>query len=200
MTTGEGIFYGLLFLGFILLYVVTRDRWSWKRIAKWFFAALLIVLLGIAVVAGAYHYLDSRPKFQSEFWGISPGMSEAEVIFRKGKPDHIEDKETFHYSASGRNLSYAVRLKNGKARFIAAYTSTDRLYELPSLQGISNHSTLKDIEKKFGKPSHVSNNKDNTLRIVNFLDYGVFFTLEKDAVVNLGVLDPKEGPMRFANE
>ena len=47
MSVGDGIFGGLVFLGLVALYAVTRDRWRWKRIAKWLGVA--IIVLGVVV-------------------------------------------------------------------------------------------------------------------------------------------------------
>lgn len=199
MTTGEGIFWGLVFIGLILLYAVTRDRWRWKKIGKWVALLLLVPILGIGAWVGGTHYVDSRAKVQSEFWGVSPGISKDELIFRKGKPDQEED-EYLVYGKGDDNVYYVVNFRNGKVRAIQAVVPSGKTYNLPTMQGISSYSSLDDIERKFGAADKMSETKDKTRRLFSYLKYGVFFTLEKGTVVSLGALDPKEGPLVFKDD
>lgn len=199
MTTGEGIFYGLVFIGLILLYAVTRDRWKWKKIGKWGALLLLVPIVGIGAWVGVTSYVDSRAKFQAEFWGVSPGIAKDELIFRKGKPDQ-EQEEYFVYGKGEDNVYYAVSFRNEKVRAIRAVVPSDKPYALPAMQGISNYSSLDDIERKFGAADKVSETKDKTRRLLSFLKYGVFFELEKGTVVSLGAFDPKEGQLIFKDD
>lgn len=197
MTTGEGIFYGLFFVGLILLYAVTRDRWKWRKIAKWTAVVVLLPMIAAGTWAGYSNYAEGQPKFQSEFWGISPGVSKSELIFQKGQPTQDEDGLLI-YSLGGSDATYLVRMTaSGNVRSVLAAVDLDKGFALPSLQGISNYSTIADIESKFGKTENVSSSKDGTRRLFSYLKYGVVVGMEKGTVTAVGVLDPKEGPLRF---
>lgn len=196
MTTGEGIFYGLVFLGLIWLYSVTRDRWNWKRIAKWAVGVFVLPLIGLGLWLGVSNYLESRPQVATVFWGLSPGITKDELFFRKGKPD--EESEGFvAYRKTGDKVAYLVTMKNEKVRAVRAIVVEGGEYNLPSIQGISSHSTQADVERKFGLPDHVSESKDKTRRMLSYLKFGLVFSFEKGVVVLVGVLDPKEGSMEF---
>lgn len=199
MTTGEGIFYGLVFIGLILLYTVTRDRWSWKRIGKWGALLLLVPIVGTGIWIGATDYIDSRAKVQTEFWGVSPGISKNELIFRKGKPNQERDG-FFIYGSDASDVYHLVNFQNEKVKAIRAIVASGKAYSLPEIQGISGYSTLAQIEKKFGSTDTVSESQDRTGRLISYLKYGVFFELEKGTVISLGILDPKEGPVFYSQK
>lgn len=196
MTTGEGIFYGFVFLGLIWLYIATRDRWKWKRIWAWVVAAAAVPLLGIGVWALVDDYRNSLPQIQTAFWGISPGISQSDVIFTKGKPD-TEDGTFWTYGTNPANAVYQIQMRKGKVRVVAAFANNSS--SLPSIQGISGYSTIADIEKKFGPPDHIAESKDKTTRMLSYLKFRVFFSLSKGSVEGLGAIDPSEGPLLFAD-
>lgn len=196
MTTGEGIFYGFVFIGLILLYTITKDRWRWKRISTWGVSTLVVSLLGIGLWVVSANYWESRPQLATEFWGISPGITKDELIFRKGKPTKDDGDMVAYYDTENEPL-YMVKMKGEKVRAIQAFTFAGKSHLLPSIQGISNYSTQADIERKFGIPDSVSVNTDKTIRMVSYLKYGLVFQLEKGVVVALGVLAPSEGPLTF---
>ena len=195
MTTGEGIFYGLLVLGLIGLYSVTKDRWNWKRLAKWTVVVVAVPIVGFGLWLAALSYLSERPQVEQALWGIKPGISVDELVFLKGKPSG-DGGEHWLYGNSG-EIFHVVAFRNSKVRSVTALAWDGNMSSLPSLQGISYYSTQVDIENKFGAPDHVSVNKDKTRRTLSYLKYQLFFTLEKGKVVALGVLDPKEGPLEF---
>jgi len=113
MTTGDAIFLSSLFLGLIALYIVTRDRWNWKKLILW----LLGVPVGLVVVLWTSIYVNERmnkecdvsqntqsclmtltglpqkeapqkeaPQKETQFWGIQLGATVADVRFAKGVP------------------------------------------------------------------------------------------------------------------
>jgi len=195
MTTGEGIFFGFVFLGLIGLYAVTKDRWNWKRLAKWSVVVVVVPIVGISLWVAALNYLDARPQVEQALWGIKPGISVDELVFLKGKASG-DGKEHWLYSNDA-GVFHVVSLKNSKVQSVTAVAWDGNTSSLPSIQGISNYSTQVDIENKFGAPDHVSVNKEKTRRTLSFLKYQLFFTLEKGKVVALRVFDPKEGPQDF---
>lgn len=199
MTTGEGIFYGLVFIGLILLYVVTRDRWKWRKIAKWTSVVMLLPVIAAGTWAGYSRYMEDQPKVQSEFWGVSPGVPKSELIFLKGKPTR-DDDGSLTYESDATNVTYLVVLnKSGNVRSVLATAPFDKSYSLPTIQGVSNYSTISDIESKFGKADSASSNKDGTRRLYCYLKYGIVVGMEKGTVIAVGILNPKEGPLEFSD-
>ena len=203
MDIGAGIFFGLIFIGLVWLYVSTRERWRWKRIGVWCATIVVVPLLG---VTGWVKYLDyqaSQPRFLDSLWGLSPGMTPEDVVFRKGEPYKKNEKdeiagESWVYVGEASEAIHEVLWKNGKVRSIEALTLKSRPYGLPSIPGIDSSDSLEEVQKKLGPPDAVSMSKDNTSRMVSFLRYGLFLRLEKNRVTAVGVLDPKEGPIRCA--
>lgn len=55
MTLGTGIFLSSVFLGLILLFWVTKDRWRWPRIAYWFAGSVA------AIIAAVFAYQNYEP-------------------------------------------------------------------------------------------------------------------------------------------
>lgn len=103
----RGIFLGCVFIGLIVLYGYTKDRWRWKRIAAWFGGALLLIAVNFGGWIGYMKYTAGDfggPKALNEFWDLSVGMPQSEVLFRKGEPKH-KDKgergEIWTYYAGG---------------------------------------------------------------------------------------------------
>ena len=89
MTLGTGLFLSSLVLALVILYAVTKDRWSWRRI----FNRISFVVLGlIALGLGAWgvtYYLEQQPisiSRQTEYAGIRLGMKQDEVRYIKGNP------------------------------------------------------------------------------------------------------------------
>jgi hypothetical protein len=201
MSIGDGIFLGLLAVGLVWLYTSTKDRWRWRRIALW--AGLLGVALPIAGI-GCWityeNFVNARPHSEPEFWGLGTGILPADVVFRKGEPSSRQDTY-WVYGNQDSDVIYVVRFKNERVRAVEAFSgSRDKAYLLPSIQGISSHSTTEDIFQKFGPPDVTSEKIDHTQRMVSYLRYGIFFTLEKNQVSSLGIIDPAQGAYRFIEE
>ena len=196
MTTGEGIFWGLMFVGCVILYSVTKDRWKWRKIIKWGAVVLAIPIAGTAAWLGAVDYLDSRAHYQTEFWDLKAGISKDELVFKKGKPDYEKDG-FWVYGKDTEKLLYLVQIKNEKVRSVTAFGREGVYSNLPNIQGISNYSSQASIAEKFGAPDAVSYSKDKTQRLLSYLKYGLSFELEKDSVIGLGIIDPAAGPLIF---
>lgn len=87
VSVGVGIFFGAVFLGLIYLYVNTRDRWNWSRIAKRTLM-VLVVLIAIPVAIGVgvvgYEKWGERPHLITSLEGISIGDKLSDVAFKHG--------------------------------------------------------------------------------------------------------------------
>jgi hypothetical protein len=194
MSVGDGIFGGLVFLGLVVLYAVTRDRWAWRRIAKWLGVGIIVPIVGIAAWIAFEDHKARQPVAQQELWDLTVGMDEAAVIFAKGEPYKKEDNMWIYMDGE---VFYVATFEAKKVRFIRAGTLDDSTYRLPQLQGIGWSSSTEEIEAKFGKPDEVSVSLDQTSRTLSFMRYGVFFELRKNRVVSLGVVAHNSRPVRY---
>lgn len=209
MTTGEGIFWGLAFVGLIWLYVATKDRWKWKRIMKWIGIALLIPVVGFGGWWGWMTWVDSQPRLELALYGITIGDSMDDVLYKKGKPDREEkdcpkdtpnctDGALWTYTTD--DLTYIVSFDQSRAMWVAANSRDGKRYSLPTFRGMSNYWGQAEVEELYGQPTNVSVNAEKTQRLISFVKYGVFFTFEKDEVVGVGVMSPFGKGLAFNEE
>ena len=200
MGLGTGIFLGLIFIGLIWLYVVTWQRWRWKRIVAWCFDIVSIPVLGFGIWMWVFNYMDSFPRPEMELWDLKPGMTIEDVVFRKGEPNQKEKDYWFYMNASD-EVGHLIRWTDDRRtiKSIEAVTQDGKEYNLPSIQGIGSFSTQENIEQRFGKPDNISVHKDQTRRMLSYLKYGVAFHLERNRVTSIAVVDGKR-PARFKDE
>jgi len=93
MEIGTGIFLSAIFLGFIALFISTKDRWKWKKI--------LLILLGLPIIIGllvwggitSYEWFkETFPpavKKQNGINQIMLGMTKDEILYAKGQPSEL---------------------------------------------------------------------------------------------------------------
>ncbi len=85
MDLGTGVFLSGFFLGFVWLYVVTKDRWNWSKVIK----RTMVVAVSIAAIGGGglylYHLYSNRLKAPLAMKGVNLGESLSELEFRFGK-------------------------------------------------------------------------------------------------------------------
>lgn len=201
MSVGTGIFLSSIFLGFIILFVFTKDRWKWKKIALWT-VGVLVSLVG--VFAGWIYvdsYLSGLPKLQQAYWDIPIAAKKGDVRLLKGKPSQelqeLEDRNpTLVYTSGG--ASYWAAFKGDSLIFVAC-TAEDS-WRCERLQGIGIGDSYREIKDKFGEPSHISISSDELTRMVSYEDYGVFFSLSANKVEVFGMYQPSFGPMEFAQK
>lgn len=127
-------------------------------------------------------------------------MTPEDVVFAKGEPTRKNERMWLYLEKADSDYAHFALWKNGKVQAIEVQVRNSRKDKLPTIPGVSRYDTLEEIEKKLGKPDAVSTSMDNTQRMFSYLRFGLFLTLEKNELVAVGILDPKEGPMRFAEE
>lgn len=84
MELGTGIFLSAVVLGVVAIFIATKDRWNWGKVARR--AIFSIVALVLVVLGGiyAYDWYQDRPTLQKEFRGVALGEKYQDVVFRHG--------------------------------------------------------------------------------------------------------------------
>jgi hypothetical protein len=199
MELGTGVFLSAVFLGTVALFIVTKDRWNWKKV----FLLPVVTILGLSVIGGTavyfYNQYQSRPVLQTTLWGIALGASPAEVKFLRGEPSERISEDTWQFLLDRiiDQGSYFVRFKDGKVRFIVYHGPQ---LHAPTIAGISPYSSLQEIENKLGAPSFVSRSNDELRRWYSFDNFNVAALFEKGGVAAIGIYDAQTGPIRFQEE
>ena len=195
MSLGLGIFLSSLFLGTVAFFIGTKDRWNWKKIILWPFAALILMAIGL----WTYSRISDRPRLQTTFWDIPLRATKTDVKFLRGAPNVLsKDQDTLQYlfedsTGKGWDYIYRIRLKQGKVWLVEYFASPNRRYG-PGIQGIDIGDSLEKITQKFGKPSHVSTAGDELSRVFSFNKYQLAFELKENRVIGYGVFDATIAP------
>src|SRR5262249_54979798 len=190
MSVGLGIFLSSLFLGIIILFVGTKDRWNWKKIVLWPFVALVVVAMGIWI----YNKIESSARVQTTFWDIPLGATKGDVKFLKGTPNDLSEGEdswayiTYDSTGSLWEYVYRVQFRNGRV-WIVSYDANSRMSFGQGIQGLDLGDTMENVVQKFGTPSHISSSEDELSRVVSFDNYQVFFSLAQNKVTGYGAYD-----------
>lgn len=89
MSTGTGVFLGLVCIAAVLLYAQTKDRAHWRPIIKWAVAgALLIGGIGLSYVQ-IREYQRNRVVPPEKYLAVALGDSKRQVLYAKGQPTHV---------------------------------------------------------------------------------------------------------------
>lgn len=91
MELGTGVFLSAIFLGFVALFIATKDRWNWKKIALWQLGGLVALLAAGGVIAYGYTLYDEMPRVPRDFQGIQLGQKLDDVEFKRGKPKKLSE-------------------------------------------------------------------------------------------------------------
>jgi len=215
MGTGFLIFLSFVFLGLIILFIVTKDRWNWKEIIVR--PIILILSLSLLATIGIISYIkiSNMPKEISTFWEISLGSTKDDVKSIKGEPSkQLSGPGYWLYVSVDKkdkrnNYLYRIDFKDGKVVSVSYmnygyyFCDSDSSWSFwwittpRSLQGIKIGDNLEKITKKFGKPSNISISENKLERIYSFSKYKLFFELKKNCVYAFGIYDPQFGPQEF---
>lgn len=195
MSVGEGIFWGAFVLGMVALFLGTKDRWSWKRIAARSVVAL--VSLGTLAAAGVYiaEWYGERPQVVSTYWGIALGAPRADVRYSRGEPSSVSGEDRWVYRPSDEFAVY-VDFKQDKVSSVLAVGN--RTY-MPNIGNINTYVSMDDLIKSYGSPSAVTTSDDGLTRTLNFHDYNVVVSFNKDGVVGGGIDADLSKPRTFEN-
>ena len=164
-------------------------------------ALVVITVLGVgATFYWFYSTLPEEPQVQTEYWGLSLDSSKSDVRFLKGEPNVIEgfgeyaEAWRFHNgygTLTDRNDMYVLFDDENTIRNILYLADSDESQSIKdrySIQGIrAGVSTSEDVLEKFGKPSLITTNDDETVRDYYFDQYDLLFSLESNRVKALGI-------------
>ncbi len=176
MNLGTAIFLSAVLLSSVALFIATKDRWNWKRIALWGLAPVIGVPLVGALGLYAYSYYSDMSRSQTVFWDIPLDATESDIKFLKGAPIEVLDKDRWVYrpenSTSPETKSqHIVAFRDGKIWYVMYFGSRSAF--APSLQRIRYGSSLQEVTEKFGGPSYVSISEDALDRLLSFEHYNV---------------------------
>jgi hypothetical protein len=94
MEIGTGIFLSSFVLAVVILYGITKDRWSWRRIVqRAAFICLGLIALGTIIVFGSHQWdqlaQQKLVERQAAYAGLRLGMTQDEVMYAKGYPPFV---------------------------------------------------------------------------------------------------------------
>jgi hypothetical protein len=204
-------------IALVILYAATKDRWRWKTfVRRTAFGALGLIVLA-ALGAGAVFVWNNRPvSQQTEYGGLTIGISPDEVIYRKGSPPAVMDELSNEPGYEGwQKLIEAANVEKGKtvkdynewsyqegrnrldvtfnkertALIAVSCFSSDRASRCPTIEGINDGDSEDQVLRKFGSPD--SSKLEGVTKTLYYSKIGVSFTLEKQHVYMLGINDPR---------
>ena len=207
MTLGTGIFLSSLFLGVILLFWITKDRWRWSRIFLW----LIGSIAAISALVLAYNLYEPPPTKQLEYANLKLGMSQREVNYLKGIPTNVlEDdpsrpgflrKSKIDEGRTATDFLWWSYDLYGDARLHISFDSNKtvngiRCYSkgysnCPPVFGLHDGSHEGAVIARLGKPTSDALSESSTKRMV-YAPLNVVFYLSRQKVYMIDVTaDPE---------
>lgn len=192
ISTGAGIFYGLLVLSFVILIAKTKDTWKWGRI---FSVIIGLPILAIGVIMGIEYY-QHMPKPTLEFAGLTLNMPVDDLRFLRGEPSEIVETTP----KGGKHLSIYPISDYGdtdlvvscyEGRVTAIEISGDSDYSF-SIYGVFLGSEYKTVIDKLGESFQVRR-RSEFYRSLYFKQYNVVIGIQQGKVKHIGItLDPEK--------
>lgn len=201
MTIGVGIFLSAVLLSIVILFVATRDRWNWRRLAKWVIGAPMLLIALLFAGLWGYSKYEDIPRAQTEYWDIKLDATQADVKFLKGEPSEVIEGDRWVYyekdTISGKNISgYVIRWNDGAVRYVM-YATSEAQYIHPSLQGFQIGADYHSVISGLREPAHTSTSADGLRRMISYPQYRTFYTFEKGKLKDYGIYNTSMGPMEF---
>jgi hypothetical protein len=179
-----------VFIGFVVLYLVTRNQWNWIKLMR---RLMLGLLLSVGSIGGWIYWSSLPPTSPvSEFWGISLGSSKSGVRFLKGEPSEIVEPGTWVYVADrGRTYHLVFGDTDEIIRILAV--SGPGFGSRASLLGVRTGFGTQRLVDQLGEPSRVLRLPDDLRRAYLYTHLNAVFILEQSAVVSYGIYDVEGG-------
>ena len=207
MKLGTSILASALFLGFVALFIATRNQWNWMKIIKKVFYSVCVLTLIIGVIAGGVYFWNTWPKKEHSYIGINLGDTKQDVLFKYGNPNKYSTDNDWFYELNREefsdnrvsSLGFGVNFEKDKVRFIS-FNGTSKYKLEYGLQGIYLEDSIDKITKVFGNKYELNSTKDGKNRIYIYPKYNLFFVLHTNEIYEMGVFDSKTGPVKFVDE
>jgi hypothetical protein len=203
MTLGTGIFLASLVLGTIGLYALTRDRWKWRKIAKWGGIGLAAaVLLPTAWFLGwdkVKPLIIPRMPY-TEMLDVKLGAPIEDVKFVKGVPtDTCTNASTPGWTAllyrgdgseEGKVLERVTVMQDHGVWTVLVARVGDSYVASP-LEGVSWADSPAIFEKKFGEPNYIEASENGLTRTYYFRKYNLMAAFRKNSAEMIGIYHPE---------
>ena len=176
-----------------MLYLYTRDRWKWRKIAIRTLLGVLVLGGALAIIVGGYFAYETRVVAVTNFMGLKLPDTKADIKFKKGIAQH-ESEALWGFRDKDGKWESLVRFRNEKVRWIV-YIG-DCTY-CNSLNGLGIGTSYEELINKLGTPTQVSPSGDGLKRLVSFAKTNQFFQLERGRVFGFGIYDPASGPIEY---
>jgi hypothetical protein len=211
MELGTAIFLSSIVLAVVILYVITKDRWRWRRIVKRAaLACLCIIVLGTALGVGAYFWglqLPQEVEPQTAYAGLRLGMTQEEVMYVKGDPPivfdegsmtkvdtkklekeqkQVTDFRDWSYSEYEREIVVTFNANRTAVTAIQCYSS--KTYRCPDLSGVRDGDSENDVVRKLGKPT--SSKIEGTMKEMRYRSLNIVIKLAKEQVYLVALRHP----------
>lgn len=156
MSTGLGIFFGLVFCGIAYIYAKNKDGINSKTALK--FIGYIVggfVLLTVALIAGAIaiDYYSNQPKQESQFKDVKLGESYSDFMFKTGgnptASNSTKGSKPNDGSYAPSKFNGVVDIYEGKVVRVGYYCNANQ-YDSTALNRISCGDSSQAIENKFG--------------------------------------------------
>lgn len=205
MELGSWIFLSSLLLGTVILFVVTKDRWNWKKIVKWVLVATAIAVVSLIAWYGRvlrHERENLKPKPVTVFWGIPLNASKEDVKFLKGVPNDTSvaksEKNAFNwfYEKEDNDAYHIVVFRHDTLRAVI-FVCTQDCWDEPTINGIGIGSPYTKVIELLGDPSSIDHAEDGLTRVFCYADFNSFFYLQKGNVVGYGMYHQAMGSVRL---
>jgi hypothetical protein len=195
VTVGTGIFLSSLFLGFIGLYIKTKDQWKWKRIGAWIAGTVVFVSSVSALILYSGNIRNEvvlllPAHAETGLWGVELGISEDDLFFLKGSPKSTSDGHKDTLWTKWHNYEGGYRVATNAEGTVGLVIFKEARWADDGIQGIRIGDSLEVLIDKFGEPSTITKNKGGDAskwRRYDYPNFGISFVLAKSKVSSYGV-------------
>lgn len=208
MELGTGVFLSAVFIGFIILFIFTKDRWNWKKIILVLIGAP--ILLGLVIGGGVASYKFYKKTFpptvikQTGLEELELGMTKNEVRYIKGEPNQVLEKVSddinfywyvdpiptdknivdynmWEYSNDyGNELTVTFNPKAEKVNSLSCRQGKYNYRDACEIQGLLIGLTEEEIINRLDRP--IKEKLNGSIKILYYPDINLKFYLEKKKV------------------
>lgn len=199
------LFFGFLFIGTILLYTQTKDRWNWTRICKRT-GLILLLLISVPILLSAMVYIwesyektqRNKPVVVNGMYGYTLGDKLADVKFKQQitfLPDADNGYATYFDSSNRVFLDFDKKTEK-LLRLIATCETRTYGHDVPGTE-VSCGSSGELVQERYGlKNVSIYCAREDTdyrgSRLYSVPKYQVSFILESNSVSSIGVSNKEE--------